>query len=358
MGNVLEKFEKVKACIFDVDGVLTDGTVQVTTSGEQWRTFFVKDGLAIVKAIDQGHFTLETNINDILPFEVKNPKVPDAVITVKHLVTHTAGLLDEYEAYLKSYAIVPGEDLSTDGAQLLIEGLGVQMRTPKPLGDFLAAYYLPNGDLYSADNFAATSPGATWNYSNIATSLSAYLVEVATGVPFKTYLTTNILQPLDMSNTAYNIVDLDATHMAKLYWDKDTPLPKYSNDSYPDAGINTSNQDLTKYLIDMMKGARGQSTALFSQAGYEMLFETLLSDGQLPAVLGENQGVFWFLAGDQISHSGSDPGTTCNLQFDKNSNTGYLFLTNMDASTDEHEAAYFEVATEVQEVISAFLQNN
>ena len=50
--NILEKFEQVKACIFDVDGVLTDGSVQVTTAGEQWRTFYIKDGLAIVKAIE------------------------------------------------------------------------------------------------------------------------------------------------------------------------------------------------------------------------------------------------------------------------------------------------------------------
>ena len=49
--NVLEDFEKVKAFIFDVDGVMTDGSIHVTTSGEQHRTFFVKDGLAIVKAI-------------------------------------------------------------------------------------------------------------------------------------------------------------------------------------------------------------------------------------------------------------------------------------------------------------------
>ena len=52
--NVLERFEKVKACFFDVDGVMTNGSIHVTTSGEQHRTFFVKDGLAIVKAIKAG----------------------------------------------------------------------------------------------------------------------------------------------------------------------------------------------------------------------------------------------------------------------------------------------------------------
>lgn len=53
--NILKQFEKVKACVFDVDGVMTDGSIHVTTGGEQHRTFFVKDGLAIVKAIKAGY---------------------------------------------------------------------------------------------------------------------------------------------------------------------------------------------------------------------------------------------------------------------------------------------------------------
>lgn len=72
---------------------------------------------------------------------------------------------------------------------------------------FLAEYYLEDGDLYSMDNFAPTATGSTWNYSNIATSLAAYLVEAATGTPFKEYVTTNILQPLGMTKTAYDLAE-------------------------------------------------------------------------------------------------------------------------------------------------------
>ena len=41
--------------IFDVDGVLTDGTVQVTTDGELLRTMSVKDGYAIKTAVQKGY---------------------------------------------------------------------------------------------------------------------------------------------------------------------------------------------------------------------------------------------------------------------------------------------------------------
>lgn len=313
---------------------------------------------AIVKAIEQGHFTLETDINDILPIELENPKQPNVVIKVKHLVTHTSGLLDNYEAYFQAYHILPGEDLSTEGADIFVNGFGAQQRAGIPLEDFLVEYYLEDGDLYSMENFASTAPGSTWNYSNLATSLAAYLVETATETPFKEYVVTNILQPLEMTTTAYDLANLDASKIAKLYWDKDTPLPLYNNDSYPDAGINTCNEDLAKYLMDMMKGAKGQSTTLFSAAGYEMLFDALLPDGKVPSSFAENQGVFWFLNGNDIKHDGSDPGTTCNLQFDKNGNSGYFLMTNMDASTQEHETAYFQLAGKVDNVITEFIENN
>ncbi|MEZ4981021.1 MAG: serine hydrolase domain-containing protein [Saprospiraceae bacterium] len=70
------------------------------------------------------------------------------------------------------------------------------------MSDFLKAYFLENGSFYSLDNFAAGAPGTSWAYSNIATSLAAYLVEAAAGIPFKDYVETYIFEPLNAS-TAY-----------------------------------------------------------------------------------------------------------------------------------------------------------
>lgn len=49
------EFSKVKAFFFDVDGVMTDGKVIVTTEGEQLRTFNIKDGWAINHAVKMGY---------------------------------------------------------------------------------------------------------------------------------------------------------------------------------------------------------------------------------------------------------------------------------------------------------------
>lgn len=313
---------------------------------------------AIVKAIEQGHFDLETDINDVLPVDVINPNQPDATIKVKHLVTHTSSLGDNIEAYFAAYSIVPGEDLSTTGSQLLQQGFGLEQRAQMPLGEFLAEYYLEDGDWYSTDNFVDAVPGSQWGYSNIATSLAAYLVEAATGTPFSEYVLTNVLQPLGMSNSSYDFADFDQGQLAKLYWDKNTPLPLYTNDSYPDGSLMTNNEDMTKYLIDMMKGARGESTTLFSKESYQLLFEPILADGVLPSVFGDNQAVFWFTSGNLIKHDGSDPGVTTHLQFDKAENTGYVLLTNMDASSDDHEQNWAAFFAKVQQHLDAFVQSN
>ncbi|WP_299116262.1 HAD-IIIA family hydrolase [uncultured Winogradskyella sp.] len=50
-----EYLEYITAFIFDVDGVLTDGTITVTTEGEMLRTMNIKDGFALKTAVDAGY---------------------------------------------------------------------------------------------------------------------------------------------------------------------------------------------------------------------------------------------------------------------------------------------------------------
>jgi len=49
-----EYLHHITTFIFDVDGVLTDGTVTVTTTGEMLRKMNIKDGYALKTAIDVG----------------------------------------------------------------------------------------------------------------------------------------------------------------------------------------------------------------------------------------------------------------------------------------------------------------
>lgn len=53
--NRLEYFRQIRTFIFDVDGVMTDGRLQVTDEGHFLRTFHTKDGYALRRAIEEGY---------------------------------------------------------------------------------------------------------------------------------------------------------------------------------------------------------------------------------------------------------------------------------------------------------------
>jgi 3-deoxy-D-manno-octulosonate 8-phosphate phosphatase (KDO 8-P phosphatase) len=53
--NILEQFKKISTFIFDIDGVLTDGSVLVLENGLQVRRTSIKDGFALQLAIKTGY---------------------------------------------------------------------------------------------------------------------------------------------------------------------------------------------------------------------------------------------------------------------------------------------------------------
>jgi 3-deoxy-D-manno-octulosonate 8-phosphate phosphatase (KDO 8-P phosphatase) len=50
-----ERLKKITNFIFDVDGVMTDGTLGSLASGEMFRTFHVRDGYAFERAVNAGY---------------------------------------------------------------------------------------------------------------------------------------------------------------------------------------------------------------------------------------------------------------------------------------------------------------
>lgn len=54
MLNKQAQFARVKTLIFDIDGVFTDGRVHLLSSGEQFRTFDIKDTYGVEQALKAG----------------------------------------------------------------------------------------------------------------------------------------------------------------------------------------------------------------------------------------------------------------------------------------------------------------
>jgi 3-deoxy-D-manno-octulosonate 8-phosphate phosphatase (KDO 8-P phosphatase) len=53
--NILEHFGRIRAFIFDVDGVLTDNSLFITEDGQLLRTMNARDGYAMQLAIKKGY---------------------------------------------------------------------------------------------------------------------------------------------------------------------------------------------------------------------------------------------------------------------------------------------------------------
>jgi len=174
-----------------------------------WRIYSMTKpvtGMAIMKLVEDGKFTIDTPLGDILP-EFKNMRVrtsPSSMesrpavkpILIRHLLTHTAGF---------GYAIPPA---TSPTAQMYIKN-GIEPGSRKNVKD-------PAADLPPAKNLAEFSerlaklpldfePGARWQYA-VGIDLLGHVVQKVSGEPtFYDYLRKNIFQPLRMNDTDFMV---------------------------------------------------------------------------------------------------------------------------------------------------------
>jgi 3-deoxy-D-manno-octulosonate 8-phosphate phosphatase (KDO 8-P phosphatase) len=110
--NVLELFKNISTFVFDVDGVLTDGTVLVMDNGLQARRMHIKDGFALQMAVKNGY--------DVLIISGGNsPQVTDrlhklGIRNINMSVLDKRAFLEEYIAsgnLKKQQVLYMGDDL-------------------------------------------------------------------------------------------------------------------------------------------------------------------------------------------------------------------------------------------------------
>ena len=100
---------------------------------------------------------------------------PDRMITVRDLLTHTAGFANRYRGNKKAYREAMGPDRVVDNKEL------ISRLSKIPL------------------NY---QPGTQWQYS-IATSVVGHLVEVISGKNLDQFLKERMFEPLDMPDTHF-----------------------------------------------------------------------------------------------------------------------------------------------------------
>ena len=104
-------------------------------------------GVSIMKLVESGKLNLDAPINDILPFQISSPHFPTVPITVRHLVTHTSSLNDDFDdgekrpSKLIEKSIYAESEIPQSLARSIFYYDGVKL----PLGVYIKEVFTPKG---------------------------------------------------------------------------------------------------------------------------------------------------------------------------------------------------------------------
>jgi CubicO group peptidase (beta-lactamase class C family) len=280
-------------------------------------------GIALMQLVEQGKIKLDEDINKHLPFKVVNPSYPRDVITVRHLANHTSTLTDTKEYWENCYAVLDPAELKQPG--LARYGL-LKSNRRIPLGEFVRNIVSTDGVWYKKNNFLKKKPGTTFQYSNLGADLAGYIVERVSGESFEDYTEKHILKPVGMTHSGWAIEKVDRDRFVSQYLSNMKRLPRYALVTVPDGGLITSVEDLSKYLMEAIRGYQGESN-LLRQAS----FREMMTPQPKPKEGTMGYAAFWGGSDDRIGHSGGDPGTKTFMYFNPKNNLGFILFTNSSA---------------------------
>ncbi len=155
-------------------------------------------GIALMQLQEQGLVHLDSSVNLYLPFEIRHPAYPNDIITLRMLMAHTAGIMDNWDVIHSLMSF--NEDPNIN------------------IGEFIENYLLPGGAYYgAATSFANYRPGEGSMYSNVGATLVGFIIECVSAQPYAEYMQEHILDPLEMTHSTFYLADLDTANLAMEY---------------------------------------------------------------------------------------------------------------------------------------------
>jgi CubicO group peptidase (beta-lactamase class C family) len=173
--------------------------------------------MAILKLRDEGKLNLDDPAYLYIP-ELKNLKYPAAdapVITIRHLMTHSAGFPEDNPW---------GDRQLADNDEDLMRFIGRQISF-------------------------SNAPGIAFEYSNLGFALQGKIITKVSGIRYQDYIKKNILDPLGMKNTTYEYGDVDPGKLAHGYrwlnnkWNEEALLHDTKDGSWGAMGAMISSID-------------------------------------------------------------------------------------------------------------------
>jgi CubicO group peptidase (beta-lactamase class C family) len=258
-----------------------------------WRVYSMTKPLTAMAAmilIEEGKIKLDEPVSDFIPAfrdmkVLTDPQHSLATrpatrpITIRNLLTHTAGLgyniittgplLDEYNR------------LGINPAQVSV-ALEKQSRATRP------------ATLEAFANQVATlpliaDPGTKWSYS-IGLDVMGRVIEVASGMPFDTFLKTRIFDPLKMTSSFFTVPASEAGRLATNYFymgetrialDPGATSVYLTPPSFPygGAGLVMSARDYDRFLWMLQNGGTLDGVRIMKPETVALAMSNLLPPG-------------------------------------------------------------------------------
>ena len=287
-----------------------------------WRLYSMTKpvtGIAAMLLIEDGKMTLDQPIADFLPafakMQVQN--TPDGSITdlrpaktqitVRHLLTHTAGL---------GYNIIQKGPIKKAYDDNGIVGGQASRVTLPGFADVKAAPSLA----VMADRLAALpliyEPGTKWSYS-ISLDLLGRVIEVVSGQPFDAFLKARLFDPLGMTSTSFMVGARDVGRFTSNYaafggalipFDPATSSIYLDPPPYPfgGGGLVSSARDYDRFLAMLLGEGETDGKRIMTVETARLAMSNMLSDAvDRKGTFVDGQG---FGAGGRVSLPSSPGG--------------------------------------------------
>jgi CubicO group peptidase (beta-lactamase class C family) len=252
-----------------------------------WRVYSMTKpitGIAAMILIEEGKLGLDQPISDFIP-AFKDMKVlvdpardltsrpATRPITVRNLLTHTAGL--GYTIVTKGPLLDEYNRLGINPAQVnaLLEP-GMRAARPASLEEF-------------ANRVAAlpliADPGAKWSYS-IGLDVLGRVIEVAGGMPFDQFVSTRIFAPLKMQSSFWTVPQTKANILATNYMAPGIAIDQGATSvwlqppSFPfgGAGLVMSARDYDRFLHMLLNGGELEGARILKPETVRLAMSDLL----------------------------------------------------------------------------------
>lgn len=278
-------------------------------------------GIGLMKMMDEGLLAPDEDISTYLGYTVRNPRYPDTPITLRMLMSHTAGLNENSSYSAKS--------------SLLRDMIDVERK--------------------ARANFKDVKPGTQYAYSNFGAGITGAIVEAVTGMDVSSYMRQTLFAPLGI-DAAYHATQLESTEDISATYKKNGKLyaapsymlrQEYKAEALPDEHYRVTvgsllirPRALMKLGIALCGDGTVDGVRVLSEEAIAMMFSE--QSMETTGITSDSPYSFFTIRQDTLldgkrvyGHQGTDEGVICNLYVEPESGMTIVVMSNGCNTTRE-----------------------